>query len=98
MVQSQDYLAALKRNWRGDGHWLSGTMRNAYGIRALDGVSVPQGQGSMKNDSPHCLDEFVSGNGGIHIVPIVFIDLDRGYGIIIMSKGGNRYADVLIYD
>lgn len=52
----------------------------------------------MKNDSPHCLDEFVSGNGGIHIVPIVFIDLDRGYGIIIMSKGGNRYADVLIYD
>ena len=40
VVQPQNYLAATKRNWRGDGHWLSGTMRNAYGIRALDGVSV----------------------------------------------------------
>lgn len=52
----------------------------------------------MKNDSPHCLDGLVSGDGGVHIVPTVFIDLDGVYGIITMSKGADRYADVLIYD
>lgn len=40
MVHSQNHLAAIGRDWRGDGYWLSGFVPDAYGAGDLDGVPV----------------------------------------------------------
>ena len=40
VVQPQNYLAAIKRNWHDSGHWLSGALPAAPWAGALDGVSV----------------------------------------------------------
>ena len=53
MVQSTNHLAATERDWRGDSYWLPGTLHDAYGIRALDGVSILQGQSNIKWTLPH---------------------------------------------
>ena len=97
MVQRHEHLAASELHWRGGGYWFPSTLPDIHEFEAVEGVSIPQGERSVKNDISHCPGRKASGNGGIHIALIVF-DLDWGYGIIIMSKGGNRYADVLIYD
>ena len=45
VVQSKDCLAAIERDWRCDGYWLSGSMPDAYGAGAFYGVSVCTGKG-----------------------------------------------------
>ena len=40
VVQSKDCLAAIERDWRGGGYWISSFVPDAYGAGDLDGVSV----------------------------------------------------------
>ena len=97
VVQRHDRLAAFELDWCGGGYWFPSTLPDVHEFEAVEGVSIPQGERSVKNDISHCPGRKASGNGGIHIALIVF-DLDWVYGIITMSKGADRHADVLIYD
>lgn len=40
MVQSQDHLAALKRDWRCDGYWILDALSDAAWVGTVDGVPV----------------------------------------------------------
>ena len=40
MVQPQDYLAALKRDWCGGGYWILDGLPNAAWVGTVDGIPV----------------------------------------------------------